>query len=257
MRDAPRSSRRSAACAVDDHPECPHLMGFKLAGEQLCCCPCHGDCRYAGTVSVTPEEWWDSCSCPGSEWMREEGRRRWGREKPPTLEEALRSAQADEARREIPLQPPLAPDASAFTAFKTLVRAARQARAQHKKFAVGVSGTARPLEGPRGQPPYLVEKDYSLPMADVVLEPWAAAILEQLGNGGIVWLERDPEARVAVFGPAAARDAQQRGWRPVPACAGRRPAKRPIPDGVEQVQRAWRRRAAATGVPSRDPVTLR
>jgi hypothetical protein len=62
-----------------------------------------------------------------------------------------------------------------------------------------MSGAARPLLGPRGQPPYLVEKDYSLPLADVVLDPGATAILVELGDGGIVSVERDPEARVAVY----------------------------------------------------------
>ena len=218
-------------------------MGFKMAGEELCCCPCHDACRYTGTVSVTPQEWWDSCRCPGSEWMREEGRRRWGRDRPPTLEEARRSARADDAawsevqatvqpraagrsRPEVrqlvieelrsrnrpvpddrildphvdqimltsPLPPLLDPDTSALTALKTLVRAARQARAQHKRFTAAMSGAARPLLGPHGQPPYLVEADYSLPMADVVLDPAATAILERSG-GGIVSLERDPGAR--------------------------------------------------------------
>ena len=42
-------------------------MGFKLAGEELCWCSCHDACRYAGTVNVTPQEWWDACGCPGSE----------------------------------------------------------------------------------------------------------------------------------------------------------------------------------------------
>ena len=50
------------------------------------------------------------------------GLMRWGRNRPPpTLDEALRSARADEAWREVPLPPPMAPDASAFTALKTLV----------------------------------------------------------------------------------------------------------------------------------------
>jgi hypothetical protein len=222
-------------------------MGFKMAGEELCCCSCHDACRYAGTVNVTPQEWWDSCRCPGSEWMREEGRRRWGRDRPPTLEEARRSARANDAawsevqaavqaravgrsRAEVrqlvieelqarnrpvlddmildphvdqimltsPLPPLLDPDTSAFTALKTLVRTARRARTQHKRFAAAISGAARPLQGPHGQPPYLVEPDYSLPMADVVLDPGAPAILQRSG-GGIVSLGRDPEARVVVY----------------------------------------------------------
>jgi hypothetical protein len=99
----------------------------------------------------------------------------------------------------VPFPPPLAPDASAFTVLKTVVRFVRQSHAQNKKIAAAMSGTFRPMEGSRGQPPYLVEKDWSLPMADVVLDPGAAAILEQLGDHPIVSLERDPEARVGVY----------------------------------------------------------
>jgi hypothetical protein len=250
-RNGTGSTRRSAACAVDDHPVCPHLMGFKMAGEELCCCSCHDACQYTGTVNATPQEWWGSCSCPGSEWMREEGRRRWGRDRPPTLEEARRSARADDAawsevqaavqprsagrsRAEVrqliieelrsrnrpvpddmildphvdqimlasPLPPLMDPDTSALTALKTLLRTARQARTQHKRFAAAMSSAARPLLGPHGQPPYLVEPDYSLPMADVVLDPGATAMPERSG-GGIVSLERDPgagdAARVVVY----------------------------------------------------------
>ena len=183
--------------------------------------------------------------------MREEGRRRWGRDRPPTLEEARRSARADDAawsevqaavqprsagrsRAEVrqliieelrsrnrpvpddmildphvdqimlasPLPPLMDPDTSALTALKTLLRTARQARTQHKRFAAAMSSAARPLLGPHGQPPYLVEPDYSLPMADVVLDPGATAMPERSG-GGIVSLERDPgagdAARVVVY----------------------------------------------------------
>ena len=139
-------------------------------------------------------------AAPARSESREEGRRRWGRDRPPTLEEVRRSARADDAAwSEVPLPPPLAPDASAFTALKTLVRVAWQAHAQHRRFNAAMSGAVRPLLGPRGQPPYLVEKDYSLPLADVELDPEATAILEELGDGGIVSVERDPEARVAVY----------------------------------------------------------
>jgi hypothetical protein len=223
-------------------------MGFRLAGEGLCWCPCHDDCRYTGTVNVTPHEWWDSCRCPGSERMRENGPRWWGRDRPPTLEEALWASRADdrawseaeaavEARaagrsqaeirqflieelqsrnRPVPddkildlhvdkimhalaLPSPLAPDSSAFTALKALVRLVWVGYAEHKKFAAAMSGSVYPMEGPRGQPPYLVEKDYSLPMTDVVLDPATTAILGQLGEGGLVSLERDPKGSVAVY----------------------------------------------------------
>jgi hypothetical protein len=94
---------------------------------------------------------------------------------------------------------PLPPDASQFIALKALVRLVRASYAQHKKFAGAKSGSAYPVEGPRGQPPYLVEKDYSLPMADVVLDPATTAILGQIGESGLVSLERDPEGTVAVY----------------------------------------------------------
>lgn len=223
-------------------------MGFRLAGERLCWCPCHDDCRYTGTVNVTPHEWWASCRCPGSEWMREEGRRRWGRDRPPTLDEVWRASRADDKawseveaavqpraagrswaeirelvieelqsrNRPVPddaildrhierimdtlaLPPPLVPDASAFTALKALVRLAWQARVKHKKIAAARPGTFLPLEGSRGQAPYLVEKDYSMPMADVALDPGATATLNELGKDGIVSLELDPDARVVVY----------------------------------------------------------
>jgi hypothetical protein len=37
-----------------------------------------------------------------------------------------------------------------------------------------------------------VEADYSLPMADVILGPGAAAILDSFGGGIVVSLEQDP-----------------------------------------------------------------
>jgi hypothetical protein len=94
---------------------------------------------------------------------------------------------------------PLPPDASQFTALKALVRLVRASYAQHKRWAAAKSGSAYPVEGPRGQPPYLVEKDYSLPTADVVLDPVITAILGQLGESCLVSLERDPEGTVTVY----------------------------------------------------------
>jgi hypothetical protein len=93
---------------------------------------------------------------------------------------------------------PLPPDASQFTALKTLVRFVRVSYAQHKRFAAAM-GPVYPMEGPRGQPPYLVEHDHSLPLAAVVLDPAATAILEQVRKPGIVSLERDPTGTVAVY----------------------------------------------------------
>lgn len=86
---------------------------------------------------------------------------------------------------------PLPLDASAFTVLKALAGMVRQGRAVDKKLAA-MRGEAHRLEGPQGQPPYLVKADYSLPMADVILGPGAAAILDSFGGGIVVSLERDP-----------------------------------------------------------------
>jgi hypothetical protein len=96
------------------------------------------------------------------------------------------------------LPSPLPPDASQFTALKAFVRLVRVGYAQHKKLAAAL-GPVYPMEGPRGQPPYLVDRDYSLPMADVALDPATTAILGQLGKAGLVSLERDPEGQVAAY----------------------------------------------------------
>jgi hypothetical protein len=248
MRVGPRGTRRSAACAVSEHAACPHLMGFRIVGEELCQCPCHDGCPCSGTASAALGEWWDSCTCPGSGRMREQGRSRWNRDRPPDLEDIRRAGQAedeawDEVRaavlarsagrsgaevrqlliaelqsrnRPVPedpildgrveqimsIPPPLPPDASAFTALKMAVRMMRHSRAVHKSFAA-MDGAVQRLEGPQGQPPYLVEADYSLPLVDVILAPGAAAILDSVGDGIVVSLERDlaggDPAPVAVY----------------------------------------------------------
>jgi hypothetical protein len=73
---------------------------------------------------------------------------------------------------------------------KALAGMVRQGRAVHKKSA-GMRGEVRQLEGPRGQPPYPVEADHSLPMADVIVGPGASAILDSKDDI-VVSLERDP-----------------------------------------------------------------
>jgi hypothetical protein len=120
----------------------------------------------------------------------------------PVPDDMILDPHVDQIMLASPLPPLMDPDTSALTALKTLLRTARQARTQHKRFAAAMSSAARPLLGPHGQPPYLVEPDYSLPMADVVLDPGATAMPERSG-GGIVSLERDPgagdAARVVVY----------------------------------------------------------
>jgi hypothetical protein len=70
-------------------------MGFRIVGEELCQCPCHDSCPCARNVTAAIGQWWDSCTCPGSGRMREEGRHRWNRGRPPELEEIRRSEHAE------------------------------------------------------------------------------------------------------------------------------------------------------------------
>jgi hypothetical protein len=130
---------------------------------------------------------------------------------------------------------PLPPDASAFTVLKALAGMVRQGRAVHKKLAA-MRGEVQRLEGPRGQPPYLVEADYSLPMADVILGPGAAAILDSFGVASSC---RWSGTRLGVILCRSScipertwsRDAQPGGWGVEPACPGYRAAGRRVLDG--------------------------
>lgn len=111
----------------------------------------------------------------------------------------------------------------------------RQGRAVHKKLAA-MRGEVHRLEGPRGQPPYLVEADYSLPMADVILGPGAAAILDSFGVASSC---RWSGTRLGVILCRSScipertwsRDAQRGGWGVEPACLGCRAAGRRVLDG--------------------------
>ncbi len=80
-------SRRSAACANELHMQCPHLMQLRLTGGTLCRCTCHFSCPVSGPDAVELGVWWDGCTCPGSGQRRAEGRRRWRRDRPPTMYE--------------------------------------------------------------------------------------------------------------------------------------------------------------------------
>ena len=115
----------------------------------------------------------------------------------PVPDDLILDLHIDKIVHTLALPPPLAPDASAFSALKALARLAWVGWAEHRKYAATMSGATHRVEVSR--PPYLVDKDYSLPMADVMLDPGAAAILEQLGHDGMVSLERDSEAVVAVY----------------------------------------------------------
>lgn len=83
------------------------------------------------------------------------------------------------------------PDASMFTAVKALVKMFLRGRALDRELAGGVTVTrAQDLRGPRGQAPYLVPPERSLPLADVILDPGAEAVLRPLGDEPVVSLER-------------------------------------------------------------------
>jgi len=95
----------SAACAAEAHGDCAHLVsvggGFNPRllrlefGAGLCSCPCHSSCPVATEgyrLTVSPEAWRDSCTCPGAEQGRQDARDRSRARK-----EAFESAQAQAA----------------------------------------------------------------------------------------------------------------------------------------------------------------
>jgi len=102
------ATRRTAACAVNEHRDCPHRMrlgggysrGRPFNSEftvELCRCPCHAPCPCGGLDCVSLDAWRQSCVCPGSDRMREEeDRLRQGHrpEPPPDFGEILRSMQS-------------------------------------------------------------------------------------------------------------------------------------------------------------------
>jgi hypothetical protein len=90
-------TRRSAACANGVHVACPHLMHLRqLSTIPLCRCACHSACPVSGGDTAPLHDWWDRCVCPGSEQLRAEGRRRWGRDRPPSLGEVQEQVQAEQ-----------------------------------------------------------------------------------------------------------------------------------------------------------------
>ena len=94
-------SRRSAACANELHPQCPHLMNLRLPGGLLCRCGCHVPCPVSGEDTASLDAWWDACICPGSGWQRDKGRQRWHSDRPPAmfeLEHQLRARKSALAR---------------------------------------------------------------------------------------------------------------------------------------------------------------
>ena len=80
---------RSAACAAEAHDDCAHLVsvggGFNPRllrlefGAGLCSCSCHSSCPVATEgyrLTVSPETWRDSCTCPGAEQELQDARHR-------------------------------------------------------------------------------------------------------------------------------------------------------------------------------------
>jgi hypothetical protein len=48
------------------------------------------------------------------------------------------------------------------------------------------------LRGPRGEAPYIVTPDHSLPLADIILDEHAAEVVRALGPGLYVSLNQEP-----------------------------------------------------------------
>src|SRR5580698_5733058 len=75
--------RSGHLCQIEMHPSCPHKNGggVRLFGSrtdamaQLCNCICHSACPIANQREVADEEWVQQCTCPGSDALREIGRR--------------------------------------------------------------------------------------------------------------------------------------------------------------------------------------
>ena len=96
---------RSPACDAEAHGDCAHLVavggGFNPRllrlefGAGLCPCPCHSSCPVATEgyrLTVSPETWRDSCTCPGAEQELQDARHRSRARK-----EAFESARAQAA----------------------------------------------------------------------------------------------------------------------------------------------------------------
>jgi hypothetical protein len=118
--------------------------------------------------------------------------RSMGREVPP---EPMLDTEVDIIVHTVP------PGASTFTTLKVLVGAFRKARAKQRELATLPSRT-QVLRGPHGEDPYLVAADQSLPLAEVILTPDAAATLARMSDELIVALHQEiPEGSgpVAVY----------------------------------------------------------
>lgn len=197
----------------------------------------------AGLNDVSAAKWWDTCSCPGSESLRAEGRHQWPGGRPPDLDEVQRSVQEDREIRaqaqaaaaarsaglsraqlrdlyidelharggETPpeiileaevdqVQAMLPPGAGTLAGFKMLGLSALRALKARRELA-RQPRVRQVLRGPRGEAPYVVLPDHSLPRTDVILDPDAASVVRALGPGLFVSLNQETpgDASVVVY----------------------------------------------------------
>jgi hypothetical protein len=214
-------TRRSAACANGVHVASPHLMHLRqLSIVPLCRCACHSACPVSGGDNALLHDWWDRCVCPGSEQLRAEGRRRWDRDRPPSLGEVQQQVQAEQdvLRRaraavvsqasglpaasirqllieqlitqgsDLPsddvldwqvsrIQATMPPGATLREGILAVARAYRNKRAADRELRSSLQHPQM-LSGPRGEEPYLVLADRSLPMAQVDVDQEVIATLD-------------------------------------------------------------------------------
>jgi hypothetical protein len=91
-------------------------------------------------------------------------------------------------------------DAGIFTMTKWLIRSVMQARSTARDLAAA-RGESHTIQGPRGEPPYVVMADLSLPMVAVTLDPQASSVITRKDRGVFIALDRHdsdgPDAVVA------------------------------------------------------------
>ena len=238
-------TRRSAACANEFHVACPHLMHLRqLTSAPLCRCACHSACPVSGGDTAPLHDWWDRCVCPGSEQLRAEGRRKWGRDRPPSLgelqqqvhaeEDAFRRARIAVAGRasglpvasirqllieqlttqgiDLPsddvldrqvsrIQATVPPGATIREGILAVARAYRNKRAVDREMRSSLQHPQM-LSGPRGEEPYVVLADRSLPMAQVDVDQEVIETLDSEASSVFVSLVHDAgedQSRVAAY----------------------------------------------------------
>lgn len=86
------------------------------------------------------------------------------------------------------------PDAGAFTLAKGFIRSLVRVRAAARDLAMA-RGENRELRGLRGEPPYVVMADLSLPMLTVRLDPHASSVIQDHHRSVFVALDRYEDDR--------------------------------------------------------------